>query len=291
MREELDVPYGRGSGRELSLDIYHPAPENSQRTAVLMFHGGGWRRGSRKMLVDRARLLAAEGFTAIPAEYRLLDEASWPSNLHDVKAAIRWARANAERLGIEPERIALCSFSAGAHLSLMSAATAGNPAFEGDGGNPGVDSSVAAIAVFYPPTVFRTGEDRVKGSVPANALLGDDASAENARQASPLTHAAAGFPPTFFLHGAADRTVPTYSSMAMHDALRAVDVDTDLHIFAGQLHGFDHVDVFRDLVMKEVALFFRRTVSDKEGIAERIEAQNQFAQRARAEAAAAGGRQ
>jgi acetyl esterase/lipase len=76
----------------------------------------------------------------------------------------------------------------------------------------------------------------------------------------------------------------------MYDALRAAGVDADLHIFAGQNHGFDHVDVFRELVAREVSLFFRRTVSEKEAIAQRILDQSMFAQRARAEAAAAGGR-
>lgn len=290
MREELDVPYGQGNGRELKLDVYHPEPSRSLRTAVLQFHGGGWRRGDRKMLARHAQLLQAEGFTAMPAEYRLLGESPWPAAVHDVKAAIRWTRANAARLGVEPDRIVLESFSAGAHLSLIAAGTPGEVEFEGDGGSAGVDASVAAVAVFYPPTAFHIGEARERGSVPATALLGDAPDADAVRRASPLTYAAPGFPPTFFLHGGADRVVPTSSSVVMHDALRAAGVDTDLHTFAGQNHGFDHVEVFRELVAKEVSLFFQRTVSRKAEIAQQILDQSMFAQRAAAEAAAAGGR-
>ena len=289
MNERMDVAYGQGSGHDLKLDIYEPEETKSLRTAVLQFHGGGWRRGDRKMLAPLARLLAAEGFTAMPAQYRLLDEAPFPAAVHDVKAAIRWVRANAAALGVEPDRIVLCSNSAGAHLSLLAAGTTGIAEFDGDGGNPDVDASVAAIAVFYPPTAFRTGDDKVKGTVPADALLGEGATADAAAKASPLSHVSPAFPPTFFLHGSADRVVPTYSSVAMHDALRAAGVDTDLHVFAGQNHGFDHVDVFREVVVKEIALFFRRTVSQKAEIAARIQEQSMFAQRAAAEAAAARG--
>jgi acetyl esterase/lipase len=290
MREQPDVPYGTGNRRELKLDVYSPAAANNQRTAVLMFHGGGWRRGDRKMLVDRARLLAMEGFTAMAVEYRLLDESPWPAAIHDVKAAIRWARANAAQLEIEPERIALCSFSAGAHLSLIAAGTVGDPWFEGEGGNPGVDTSVGALAVFYPPALFHAGENRERGSLPVTALLGDGATADEARTASPLTYMTAGYPPTFFLHGGADRVVSPSASVVLYDALRAAGVEADLHVFAGQHHGFDHVDVFREVCAKELALFFRRTVSEKDAMAKRIFDQNTFVQRAAAEAAAGGSR-
>lgn len=235
-----------------------------------------------------ARLLAAEGFTALPAQYRLLDQAAFPAAVHDVKAAIRWVRANAAELGVEPDRIALCSNSAGAHLSLLAAGTQGTGQFEGEGENGSVSAEVNAVAVFYPPTAFRAGGGKQRGTVPADALLGDGATAEAAREASPLTYVSPAFPPTFFLHGSADRVVPASSSVLMHEALRAAGVETDLHVYAGQNHGFDHVDVFREVVVKEIALFFGRTVSQKAEIAQRILDQSMFAQRAAAEAAAAG---
>jgi acetyl esterase/lipase len=91
----------------------------------------------------------------------------------------------------------------------------------------------------------------------------------------------------FLLHGGADRVVPTSSSVAMYDALRAAGVEADLHIFSGQNHGFDHVDVFREVAMREAGLFIRRMVSEREDIARRILDQSMFA-KAAAEAAAGG---
>lgn len=285
----MDVPYGTGSGRDLLLDIYSPDAATSQRTAVLQFHGGGWRGGSRKNLAPHAKLLQAAGFTAIPAEYRLTGEAAWPAQVHDVKAAVRWARAHAAELGVEPGRIALEGFSAGAHLSLLAAGTAGLAAFEGEGGNPGVATEVAAVIAFYPPTVFHAGDVRERGSLAATALLGENASLDDARLISPLTHVTAAFPPTLFLHGGADQVVPTSASVVMYDAVRATGVPADLHIFSGQNHGFDHVDVYRDVVAREVAFFLERTVSRKAEIEAKVLEQSMFARR-QAEAVAGGGR-
>jgi len=283
MHERPDVPFAQAGGRDLSLDIYSPAEAGNQRTAVLLYHGGGWRRGSRKSMEKHARRLQAQGFAAIAAEYRLLEEAPWPAPLHDVKAAIRWVRANAADLGIEPDRIVLAGFSAGAHLSLMAAGTANDPAWDGEGAAG--DASVAAVAAFFPPVLLHAGEARERGSTPATNLLGAEATTEDARRASPLSHVSTAYPPVLFLHGGADRTVPASSSIVMYDALRAAGVECDLHIYAGQLHEFVTVDDFGEITAHEMALFFRRTVSQKAEIARRIEEQNPFARRA-AEAAA-----
>lgn len=273
MEDRMDVPYGTGNGRPLCLDIYPPDAGRSLRTAVLMFHGGGWRRGDRKMMAPHARLLREDGFTALAIEYRLLGESAWPGAIHDVKAAIRWVRANAADLAIDADRIVLEGFSAGAHLSLLAAGTPDNPAFEGDGGTPGVSTAVAAVAVFYPPTVFYTGETRASGAVPATALLGDDPDPDVAHTASPTSHVTASFPPCFMLHGATDQVVPASASFVMYEALRAAGASPDLHIFSRLGHGFGNIAAFREVAAREVSLFFRRTVSDTEGIAAQIEAQ------------------
>src|SRR5690606_40079937 len=82
--------------------------------------------------------------------YRLQSESSWPAQIHDTKAAIRWTRANADRLGIDADKIAVAGYSAGGMLALMAAGTNGMEEFEGDGGNAGVSSDVQACIVVYP---------------------------------------------------------------------------------------------------------------------------------------------
>ena len=96
---ERDVVYGDAGDRSLRLDIYRPQGR-SLRTAVVMAHGGGWSRGSKDMLVEHAKALAAEGFVAVPIEYRLTGEAHWPAQIHDLKRAIRWVRSHADAAGV-----------------------------------------------------------------------------------------------------------------------------------------------------------------------------------------------
>jgi acetyl esterase/lipase len=261
----MDVAYAQANGRDLRLDVYEADPEHDRRTAVLLVHGGGWKRGDRKMLSAQAALLAAQGFTAVACEYRLLGESPWPGMLDDVRAAIAWVRDNADSLGIKPDRIALQGHSAGGHLSLLAAGTA-----EAGG-------AVAAVAAFYAPTTFHVGAGRGHGTTPASSLLGDDATEAQARDASPLSHVSPGFPPTFFLHGGADRIVVPSASVVMYDALRSAGVATDLHLYAGQAHAFDRVGTMRQVVNQEVGLFFRRMVSDRIEIEEQIAAENPFA--------------
>jgi acetyl esterase/lipase len=212
MPDRMDVAFRQANGRDLCLDIYAPAPEHDRRTAVMYIHGGGWKRGDRTMAQGHARLLAAQGFTAIAPEYRLLGESPWPAMLDDVRAAIAWVREHADELGVEPDRVALHGHSAGGHLSLLAAGTA-----EADG-------AVAAVVAFYAPVTFHVGAGRGHGTTPAESLLGDDATEEQAREASPLTHVSPDFPPTFLLHGGADRIVVPSASVVMYEALRTAGV-------------------------------------------------------------------
>src|SRR5690242_2765649 len=102
---EKDVVFGKGGDLDLKLDIYRPPPGKEKRMATIHFHGGGFRGGSKESLAERIQPFAALGYVAIAAQYRLSGQAGFPALIHDAKAAIRWVRANAKTLGIEPQRI------------------------------------------------------------------------------------------------------------------------------------------------------------------------------------------
>lgn len=263
MSVRRDEIYGRGGGRDLHCDVY--TPESSNGAGVLLLHGGGWRRGDKSMLAGQAQHLLAAGFTCVACEYRLTPEASWPAQIHDVKAALRWFRANARELDVDAAKIAVSGSSAGAHLALLLAGTPDKAEFEGDGGNPGVATDAAAVIAVYPPTILFVGEDRPSGGTPARALLVDDPdNATAAKEASPIEYVHADFPPTFMLHGTADKVVPPTASVRMYEALADVGARVELHMHAEQPHGYARQPRWLAPIMAEVTLFLERYVAHPE---------------------------
>lgn len=254
------VVFGTGGGEDLRADVYAPADRSGADgplPAVVLVHGGAWKMGSRAVMEGYGRALAAAGFVGVASQYRLLPDHPWPAHIHDTKAAIRWTRAQAEELGVDPARIAVLGRSAGGHLALLAAGTPDLPAFEGDGGNAGVSSAVAAAVGIFPPTTFAAGP-RTRGSTPAASLLSADASADDIRLASPLAHAGPNFPPTFLLHGTGDKVVPPSASRVLYEALAAAGVPVELHLYADQPHGFAGRPDFLDLCAAEIAHFLHR---------------------------------
>jgi acetyl esterase/lipase len=257
---EEGVVFGTGGGRELRCDIYTPpaAPQNAP--AVLLVHGGGWSGGDRSQLRGYGILLGRQGFVCVASEYRLSGEAPWPAQIHDVKAALRWMRANHRRLGIDPDRISISGNSAGGHLVLIAGGTANVAAFEGEGGNAGVDTSVAAVLSFYPPTDFGSPE-KLSGAVAE--LMGAHPSAEAVRDASPVTWAKRDFPPTAFFHGTKDELVAVNDSLKMYKRLIEAGASAELHIYADEPHAFDSAPLLGRQCADIMSLFLKRYVVDR----------------------------
>jgi len=253
---EENIAFGTGGDRDLHCDVFLPPEPGLARTAILLIHGGGWANGDRTQLRGYGILLARLGFVCIASEYRLSGEAIWPAQIHDVKAALRWVRANADVYGIDPEKITVSGNSAGAHLALMLAGL-DDGRLEGDGGNPGVSTKVAACVAIYPPTELRVAhpQDMV------GLLLGGKVTREIEDEASPMTYAAAHFPPTMLVHGNADEVVPVDASFAMYHALKAAGAAVELHVYDGVPHAFDAERDFGHQVADLIALFIDRKVT------------------------------
>src|SRR5438105_9819387 len=137
---EKNIVFGKAGNTDLRLDIYKPAGTPDKRMAMIHLHGGGFTAGNKESLADRVAPFVALGYVAIPIEYRLAGQAKWPAQIEDVKAAIRWARANAKSLGVDEDRIAVVGYSAGGHLALFAAGTCDRPEFEGKNGTSGAST-------------------------------------------------------------------------------------------------------------------------------------------------------
>jgi acetyl esterase/lipase len=223
--------------------------------AVIHFHGGGFAGGNKDGLAARLQTMSARGYLNIAAQYRLSANgaARWPSQIEDVKASIRWTRANASRLGIDPARIAVAGYSAGGHLALFAAGTPNMPQFEGKGGNEGVKTDVAACLAYYAVTGDAWEGFRRQFPMP------DGSSDEAWRAATPGTYIK-NFPPTILFHGLADVTVPPESSMEFLKQLRGANIPSELHTYAGVPHEFVGIPEFAESTAALADFFLERHV-------------------------------
>ncbi len=272
------VVYARVGGLGLKLDVYDPKGKENHHTAVILLHGGGWRFGDRSMMEPFGLELSRLGFSAIAPEYRLLGEASWPAQIEDVKAAIRWTRANAETLDIHPDLIALQGFSAGAHLALLAGGTSDMSEFKRKDENDAVSDRVAAVAAFFPPVAFAVGNS-LPWATPASVLLGESATLEEASKASPLSYISVNYPPTFLLHGTADHVVPFTNSLQMFEMLNGKEVFVELHLYPGHTHEFARLPSMLVTVQSEVALFLKRAIVAPETYIRENQELNMFAKK------------
>ena len=234
LRAEKDIVFGKGGDMDLTLDVYRP-PEGvtSKRLAIIHLFGGGFFAGNKGAgyIINDAKALGNRGYTSVSANYRLQSQGKWPAQLHDVKAAIRWTRANAAKLGVDDDKIVVAGYSAGGMLALMAAGTNGKPEFEGTGGTPGASSKVDACIGVYP---------LASAEIARGLFAEGQATPENIAAASPTTYIGASFAPTIFVHGTDDTTIPIASSVDFFTKLHAAGVPTALTAIQGAHHAFDN---------------------------------------------------
>ena len=281
-----DVVYTVSGGRPRLLDLYLPLGAPRPMPAIVWLHAGGWRVGSRKQAPDLSRHFARHGFAMASIDYRLSGEATFPAQVHDVKAAIRWLRANGGGDGIDGGRIGLWGASAGGHLATLAALTPGH-AFghdeRGAGERRDVPTDVQAVVTAYAPIDFLSMDEQRDDTLvaaddpsafvlPPGARTADARSYESlligapinerpdlARAASPLSYVAAGAPPFLIVHGRSDRAVPMQQSELLHDALARCGADVSLHLVDGLGHGFlDRPDAAPAATLAVIEAFFRR---------------------------------
>lgn len=248
-----DVQYVSGGGKSQSLDLFLPARKAGAALPLVIFiHGGRWSEGDKSMLSTETSaglealndLLLRNGYAVASINYRLAGEAKFPANIHDVKASVRYLRANADSLGLDPKRFAVIGESAGGHLALLLGMSAGDSALEGTEGTSGVSSEVQAVVSYYGISniVTRSQQASVQSFCPPKEknrttssdgrMLGAEPSTTAgqplAKQASAATYVDPSDPPTLLFHGRQDCNVPNAQSQEMHKLLKSKNVPTEL---------------------------------------------------------------
>ena len=250
------IVIGEGDGRSLEADVFLPPLEEKNRPAVLFIHGGGWIEGDRSQLRGYGILLARLGFVCMCNSYRLSNESIWPAQIQDVNCAIRYLRANATDLGLDPDRIGVSGNSAGGHLSLMAAATNYDQIFEGEGGNNEVSSEIKAVCAIYPPTTIRQLEMANPLENAFLMLMGKEAKKEDYDKASPLNYVTEDYPPCMLIHGSTDSVVRLKDSTKFYEKLIEFNRPASLHIFSEEEHAFDGEPDYGRAIADLQALFF-----------------------------------
>jgi acetyl esterase/lipase len=238
---EPDVEYANPDGQHLQLDLARPKSDDGPFPAVVCIHGGGFRAGTRQGYDDLCLRLAERGYVAVTVTYRLAPKYRFPAAVHDVKAAVRWLRANAGKYHIDPHRIGTTGGSAGGHLAQFLGLTANVPAFEGDGGNPEQSSRVACVVNFFGPSDFTKSYGKsVDAAQVLPLFLGGNLETAHHLHivASPLYWVTPDAAPTLCIHGKEDKYVAHEQAVWIVDRLKAADVEAELLTLEGAGHGF-----------------------------------------------------
>ena len=195
--------------RRLALDLYTPAG-TPPFPVVVWIHGGSWVSGVRDIFPGHPALrLRDRGYAVATIDYRLVPEGFFPAQSHDCKAALRWLRGNADRYGLDRNRIAAWGASAGGHLAALLGTGGGLAALEDlSQGHPGESSRVQAVVDWFGPADYRLAD--AQQQLTAALLLGCPIALcpDKAALASPVSHVDGADPPFLIQHGTADRVVP-----------------------------------------------------------------------------------
>jgi len=235
---QQDIIYSSKDGADLKLDIHYPQLVTGPIPTLVYVHGGAWIQGDKEEgagTVDIPALLEA-GFAVVAVNYRLAPQHKFPAMIEDVKCAIRFLRANADRYGLATEKIGAYGGSAGGHLVSLLGVTDSSAGWD-SGEYAEYSSHVQAVVDMFGPTNL-TGPFLAEAPVRCEDVFGTcNVNDPVLRDASPVTWVSADDPPFLILHGDKDEVVPLSQSEALYEHLRDAGVEVTLVVVKNGQHG------------------------------------------------------
>jgi acetyl esterase/lipase len=243
-----NITYKVANNYESKLDIYRPREAKTPTPVVVMIHGGGWVAGTKEQTALSGLPFMTMGFAVVNVEYRLGKVSLAPAAVEDCLCALHWVGRNAKKYNFDLNKLVVTGGSAGGHLALttsmipFSAGLENECSYEDDEtwDGPWKDArpKVAAVVNWFGITDVA---DMLKGpNTRAYAIswLGSLPNREDlAKRLSPLTYVRPGLPPTFTVHGDADKIVPYSHAVRLHEALTKAGVKNQLFTIPGGGHG------------------------------------------------------
>ncbi|MFV0635744.1 alpha/beta hydrolase fold domain-containing protein [Mitsuokella sp. WILCCON 0060] len=239
----------------MKMDILQPKSKE-KLPAIVFVTGGGFINANKDNGLQLRMHLAESGYVVSSIEYRVAPTARFPEPLEDVKASIRYLKANADKFGIDPDRVGIVGGSAGGYLTAMAGTTSGTKTFD-KGENLGVDSSVkAAVDLYGLSDLTRIGDDydenvrKAHASAGATEALwvngspvfgGKDGgileSREAAEKANPIHYITKNSAPMLLMHGTADTVVSPSQTDLLFQALQKEGIPSKRYLVEGAAHG------------------------------------------------------
>jgi acetyl esterase/lipase len=257
-KTEQDIVYSKTANSELKLDFARPAEGDGPFPAVVIIHGGAWRQGNKADVRAITAQFVRRGYVTFAPQYRFCPTDKFPAQVHDVKAAVRWIKSNAEKYHVDRERIGAIGFSAGGHLALMLGLTGPNDGLEGDVSAGAPDSRVKAVVNYFGPTDL-AAKDIPEISKPlVKDFLGGSAQEkpEAAAKASPLTFVSKDDAPVLTFQGTKDPLVPFTQAIKLAQAMDSAGVPGRVELIVGAQHGWSGAELERTI--SETFRFFDR---------------------------------
>ncbi len=261
-----DIEYGNAGDRPLLLDLYSPENVDKPLPAIVFIHGGSWRGGKKEDYRPYAMHFAQRGYICASVQYRLSGEAPYPAAVHDVKAAIRFMRDQAETMGVDPNRIGVAGGSAGGHLAMMVGFASDVDKLDGKSGSEDVESNVACVVNLYGVTDMTTPYARsvshTNGAVKKFFEGTYEDQPERYAEASPLNYVTPDDPPTLILHGTVDALVPINQADILAKKLAAVGVPYIYDRLPGWPHSMDTAKPVHERCLWYMDRFFDRYLKE-----------------------------
>lgn len=239
-----DLEYVQKGHERQKLDLYLPEKSAGPLPLIIWIHGGGWQNGSKENCPPLRDGYAERGYAVASINYRLSGHATFPAQIEDCKAAIRWLRSRAKEYRLDPARFAAWGSSAGGHLVALVGTSGDVKAFD-VGANLDRSSRVQAVCDYYGPTDFMAFvstpgyASHASATSPESKLIGGAVkdNREKAARANPITYVSKDDPPFLIVHGDKDPTVPINQSQLLHEALKQAGVNVHFHTIRGAGHG------------------------------------------------------
>jgi len=252
LKDFTTYTYAHADGEGLQLDVYLPTVNAANGASVIVVHEGSWNGGARSDFPQWNRWLAAQGYTVFDIDYRVAPQPNYLTATGDVKCAVRWVKSHAAEFKISPERISLLGRSAGAHLALLAAYSAGDARLPATCAEENVtNENVRAVVSFYAPTDLPWAYDNpanrlvIDGPATLSRFLGGSPHESNEIRerfilASPVARISSATPPTLLIHGGQDQLVRSENMTRLAGKLKEANATHKTLFIPYAQHGFDY---------------------------------------------------